>query len=269
VTAAIAASALTAALAAPAQAVAGEPPTITAVEPASGREAGGQSVRIKGTHLSGAIAVRFGSSNAEQFSVESEGSIEAVTPPGTGTVDVTVTSAGGTSTTSSADRFTYVPGPVVTGIEPREGGTGRGTVVKISGEHFTHVGHVYFGAFHNATTFTINSDSSITAVSPSGTRVVDVRVSSPGGESEKRSSDRFAYVQPSEVAEYRNWMFSGTITDGRRDTQITLPEGSMFNGSGELDNETGSGTISGTLPIPPFSAPALRRATKRCRARRR
>jgi hypothetical protein len=69
--------------------------------------------------------VKFGANDATTFTVNSDTSITAVSPAGSGTavssagsgtVDVTVTTVGGTSATSSADRFTYVglPGPSLT-----------------------------------------------------------------------------------------------------------------------------------------------------------
>jgi hypothetical protein len=86
-----------------------EPPVVTAIEPATGSESGGTVVQISGSGLEAASAVRFGSSAASEFSVSSPGTIVAVAPPGSGTVDVTVTTPGGTSATSSADRFRYAP----------------------------------------------------------------------------------------------------------------------------------------------------------------
>ncbi len=84
-------------------------PALSGVSPNTGPEPGGTSVTITGTNLTGATAVRFGSANAESFKVNSASSIEAVSPPGTGAVDVTVTTLSGTSATSPADHFTYVP----------------------------------------------------------------------------------------------------------------------------------------------------------------
>jgi alpha-tubulin suppressor-like RCC1 family protein len=84
------------------------PPTVTAVSPAEGAQAGGTSVSISGTEFTGTTAVKFGSTEAKSFKVNSDSSITATSPAGTGTVDVTVTNAVGTSATSSADQFTYV-----------------------------------------------------------------------------------------------------------------------------------------------------------------
>src|SRR4029077_971201 len=90
----------------------GEPPpppvpTIANVNPGAGPAAGGTSVTITGTNLSGATAVKFGTANPASFTVNSDTSITAVSPSGTGTVDVTVTTPGGTSSTTAVDQFSY------------------------------------------------------------------------------------------------------------------------------------------------------------------
>jgi YVTN family beta-propeller protein len=91
-------------------------PTVTNVKPASGPTAGGTPVTITGANFTEVSAVKFGASNATSFKVLSATSIEAVSPAGAGTVDVTVTTTGGTSATGAGDHFTYVVAPtVVTG----------------------------------------------------------------------------------------------------------------------------------------------------------
>ncbi len=84
-------------------------PAVSGLNPSSGSVTGGKTVTITGKNLAGATAVRFGSVEARSFNVESEEAITAVSPPGTGTVDVTVTTPGGTSATEATDRFTYEP----------------------------------------------------------------------------------------------------------------------------------------------------------------
>src|SRR5262249_25381662 len=71
------------------------------------RRRGAPAVTITGTNFSGATAVRFGSNAAGSFTVDSATQITTTSPAGVGTVDVTVTTAGGTSAISSGDRFTY------------------------------------------------------------------------------------------------------------------------------------------------------------------
>jgi hypothetical protein len=81
------------------------PPVIRSLTPSTGSADGGTSVVIRGVHLDGATAVKFGGKPA-QFKVDSSMQITAVSPPGKGTVHVTVTTAGGPS--QPAD-FTYQP----------------------------------------------------------------------------------------------------------------------------------------------------------------
>ena len=82
-------------------------PTVTAVTPGSGTA--GASVTVAGTLFCHATGVAFGQNPASSFTVGSLGSLTAVAPPGSGTVDVTVTTGSGTSATSSQDHFTYIP----------------------------------------------------------------------------------------------------------------------------------------------------------------
>ena len=51
--------------------------------------------------------MKFGTVSATSFTVGSPTSITATSPAGSGTVDVTVTTAGGTSATGAGDQFTY------------------------------------------------------------------------------------------------------------------------------------------------------------------
>lgn len=90
-------------------------PTITGISPTSGATTGGTSVIITGTNFTGATAVKFGSTNASSYTVNSATQITAVSPAGAaGAVDVTVVTTGGTNAISSADQFTYVAAPIVT-----------------------------------------------------------------------------------------------------------------------------------------------------------
>jgi hypothetical protein len=82
-------------------------PVVTKVAPDAGPERGGKKVKIKGTGFEGVTEVKFGSTEAKTFTVRSPKLIIARAPAGTGTVNVTVTTAAGTSTTVSADEFTY------------------------------------------------------------------------------------------------------------------------------------------------------------------
>ncbi len=82
-------------------------PTVSSVAPNSGPTGGGTTVLITGTGLTGATSVDFGSTPATSFNVLSDTSLAAVVPPGSGTVNVTVTATGGTSPVVAQDQYTY------------------------------------------------------------------------------------------------------------------------------------------------------------------
>lgn len=189
------AAALTMAMVTPASSL-GTPPKVNSVSPTGGPLAGGTSVVIHGARFVGTTAVEFGSTNATSFKVNSKESITAVSPAGTGTVDVTVTTPEGTSATSLSDQFTY--GPNVTGVSPNRGPASGGTSVSVAGSDFSAATEVKFGAA-KATGFTVNSQTSITAVSPEGTGTVDVTVTDPEATSPVSSADQFGYVLPPTV----------------------------------------------------------------------
>jgi hypothetical protein len=91
--------------------VAAAPPVVAGISPASGLVDGGTAVTITGSNLASATAVLFGTVSAS-FTSNPDGTLTAIAPPSTpGSVDVTVVTASGTSATSSADTFTYLPDP--------------------------------------------------------------------------------------------------------------------------------------------------------------
>src|SRR5205814_402873 len=121
----------------------------------------GTSVTITGTNFTGATAVKFGSTNATSFKVNSPASITATAPAGSGMVDVTVTTSAGTTATGSADQFTYIaePKPTVTKVKPPKGRAAGGTTVTITGTNLTGATAVKFGST-NATSFVVQSETS-------------------------------------------------------------------------------------------------------------
>ena len=125
-------------------------------------------------------------------------SITATSPAGSaGTVDITVTTPGGTSATSAADHYAYVVVPVITGISPAAGATGGGTSVTITGTGFTGATAVAFGSLP-AQHYTVNSATSITAVSPNynSAGTVDITITTSNGTSATSSSDQFTFGNP-------------------------------------------------------------------------
>ncbi|MET9024106.1 IPT/TIG domain-containing protein [Nocardia sp. NPDC004168] len=154
-------------------------PTLTTVVPNTGPAAGGTTVILTGTNLTGATAVTFGATPATSFTVNSATQITAVAPAGTGTVSVTVTTAGGTS---NGVAYTYIAVPALTAVVPNVGPVSGGTTVVLTGTGLTGATAVSFGGTP-ATSFTVNSATQITAVAPAGTGTVSVTVTTPGGTS--------------------------------------------------------------------------------------
>ena len=170
-------------------------PRVTSISVTSGPASGGTSVVITGTGFTGATGVHFGTSAATRITVNSATSIAAVSPSApAGTVDVTVTSAGGTSPTSGADQFTFVGAPTVSGISPNRGTVLGGSTVTITGTHLLGATAVRFGG--TPAGFWVDGDTSITAYAPPGEQPerVDVTVTSIGGTSARSTADQFTYT---------------------------------------------------------------------------
>lgn len=83
--------------------------------------------------------------------------------------------------------------PVVTGISPAAGPVGGGTTVTITGSGFTAASAVSFGSVA-AASFTVVSDTQITAGSPAGSAgAVHVTVVTAAGTSKTVAADKFTY----------------------------------------------------------------------------
>jgi alpha-tubulin suppressor-like RCC1 family protein len=169
-------------------------PTITGVSPKRGSSSGGATVTLTGVNFTGATAVRFGAVAATGFTVTSATSATAVAPAGKGIVDITVTTAAGTSPTGPVDRYTYQPAPTITKLSVKGGTAAGATSVTITGKELAGTSAVSFGE-SPAAQFTVNSPTSITAVSPPGSAgTVDVTVTTSGGVSAASTKDRFKYA---------------------------------------------------------------------------
>ncbi len=169
-------------------------PSVSGLSPSSG--AVSTVVTITGTGLTGASAVSFGATAASSFTVVSDTQITATAPAGTGAVDVIVTTPGGTSPIVAADKFTYTtppPTPAVSAVSPTTGSAGA--VVTITGTGFTGATAVSFGATA-ASSFTVVSDTQITATAPAGSGSVDITVTTPAGTSPAVAVDKFTYAPP-------------------------------------------------------------------------
>ncbi len=112
-------------------------------------------------------------------------------PPPDGAVNISDNNLGATGTQQvqlNGDSTWSVP--TITSINPSQGPPAGGTSVDVVGTNFDGTTSVMFGATP-ATSFTINSPTSITAIAPAGSGTQPVTVVTPGGTS---NSEPYTYV---------------------------------------------------------------------------
>ena len=183
-------------------------------------------VTITGTSLTGATAVSFGGAAATQVTVVNATAVTATTPAhAAGTVDITVTTPGGTSAKSSADQYTYAAAPTVTSLSPAAGPIAGGTNITITGTALTGATAVSFGVTA-ATSFVVVNATTITAIAPAVIAgIVDVTVTTPGGISTAVLHDKYMYQAVSTVTGISP--VAGPLTGG---TIVTIT-GTAFTGA--------------------------------------
>jgi hypothetical protein len=142
--------------------------------------------------------------------------------------DVTITNNTFTFTVAADTIFTLVTPavPTVTGETPVAGLTTGGQTVTITGSNFTGVTGVAIGG-KAATSFTVNSNTQITAVTPVNTvGTVDTTVTGPSGTSTVNTSEKFQYV----------------IQKGTEKPTITNPASEIQNSNKTAENMSVQGT---------------------------
>jgi alpha-tubulin suppressor-like RCC1 family protein len=172
-------------------------PTVTGLSPRVGSQSGGTTVTITGSGFTGATAVKFGTADASEFTVNSPTSITAVTPPGSGPVEVRVRTPAGLGPPSQ-QLFGYQAPPTIEKLSPHKGPASGGTTVTIYGAKFTgeniELQAVKFGSV-NAASFAvakIKGRTAVTAVSPATEAgSVDITLKTQWGTSPTSKADVF------------------------------------------------------------------------------
>jgi len=168
-------------------------PEITSLEPDEGSS--GMEVTIHGNHLAAASSVSFGGVSITSFVSNTDTALKITVPENLdlGALDVTVTTAGGTSAKAT---FTVLGKPLINGVSPLIGPVGR--AVSITGVNFEDASRVYFGTVE--TTFQVVSASAIETVVPVGAVTAKVKVVTPGGQAE--SQDDFVVKEAATITDF-------------------------------------------------------------------
>ncbi|MGM0581506.1 MAG: BspA family leucine-rich repeat surface protein [Bacteroidota bacterium] len=247
-------------------------PIITSFTPTSAAE--DDNVIIQGENFTGASLVSFGGIDATSFTVESDTEITATVGNGD-SGDVLVTTPGGTATQAG---FEFIPAPIIDAFDPAL--AAEGDTISITGSNFTDASLLSFGGTE-AASFTVESDTEITAVVGNGTSG-DLLVTTPGGTDTQAGFDFIPApiidaFDPALAAEGDTISITGSnFTDAsllslggteatsftvESDTEITVVVGNGTSGDLLVTTPGGTATQAGFefIPAPIISAfdPAL------------
>ncbi|MFB9843984.1 IPT/TIG domain-containing protein [Mucilaginibacter ginsenosidivorans] len=164
------------------------PPAISSVSPASA--GAGATVTINGSNFSNATSVKFGTTAAGSFTVNSATKITAVVAAGSSD-GITVSTPGGTATFSS---FSFKAPPVITGTSTMKGG--NNSVITIYGTNLDGAIVTIGGV---PATVTANYTNQIYATLGIGGASGDIVVVTPGGTA---TLPGFTWIAPPAIASF-------------------------------------------------------------------
>ena len=128
----------------------------------------------------------------QSFTLLSDTELSATTPlHAAGTVNVVVTTTGGSGTLTGG--YTFVDAPSVVSVSPADGPETGGQAVTVTGSGFTGATQVTFGG--TPASFTLVSDTELSATTPlHAAGPVNVAVTTPGGSG--TFVDGYTYLAP-------------------------------------------------------------------------
>jgi hypothetical protein len=174
----------------------------------------GTVVTLNGSGFTGTTSVTFNGISAS-FSFVTDSKLKAIVPAGATTGPIQVIAPAGTGISSS--NFVVTAPPSITSFTPTSGPAG--TSVTITGSNFTGTTGVSFAGV--AASFTLNSDTKITATVPAGAQSGVIQVTNSAGTG--TSSSNFVVTVPPTITSF-------TPTSGPVGTSVTIT-GSGFTGA--------------------------------------
>jgi hypothetical protein len=228
------------------------PPIISSFTPTSGVI--GTSVTIVGenfllSRLSNretVTDVRFNGVSAV-FNIVNSETITATVPVGATTGPISVTGPGGTATSST--NFVVILPPTISSFSPTSGPVG--TSVTITGTNFAGTTSVSFNSV--AATFTVNSNTQITATVPAGATTGPVTVTNPAGTA--TSGTNFVVILPPTIVSFSpasGLIGTSVIITG---TNFTGTTDVRFNGIAAAFTVNSNTQITATVPVGATTGP--------------
>ena len=168
-------------------------PTITSISASSGTTAGGTSLVISGTNLTGTRGVKIGTFDATIETVTAT-SVAIRTPAGTGSsLQIHLVADGGWVSSAVGIRYSYAPPPTFTLLSVTSGVTAGGTSTVITGTNLSNATSVTIGGA--TATLGSNTATALTITTPSGTPgAKDLVITTPSGSVTAVNAYRYAGV---------------------------------------------------------------------------
>jgi hypothetical protein len=224
-------------------------PTITSFTPNKGGP--GTSVTINGTKfVAGATSVKFGGVASTSVTVNSATQLVATVPTGAKTGPITVTTSGGTAT-STSDFYVL---PTITGFTPAQGAIGA--TVTINGTNFTDATAVLFNVTA-AKDFSVVSPTQITAKVPPGALTGRIKVTTAAGTAQSATNFTvgpwIGSFAPAAIAVGSNVIIRGgnfVNVTAVKIGAITLAAGTYtVNSSGQITAQVPANAVEGVISV--------------------
>jgi hypothetical protein len=198
-------------------------PTISAISPESGSTLGGNQIEIYGTDFTNVTGVSFGEAAATSFEVSGVNLIRAVAPAHvSGSVNISVTTEYGTSTSIATYEFLTPVPPTLLSISPAAGPTAGGNWSYLRGSDFRDIISVTVGGVESAEFDVINDDELRFIVPAGAAGTVDVVLTTAGGSA--TLSNAFSYVESLDVIEMSWSGMSAQAIDGDVNGEVATVE---------------------------------------------
>jgi len=227
----------------------------------------GKPVAVSG--LSGVVAISAGGQDSEAllsggsvmtWGTNHFGQLGDGTSAGPSDVPVLVSAIGKVASISAGGFHMLAfgePKPAISSISPNVGSAAGQTTVTLTGSNFDEATAVHFGA-NAAASFEVTSDTTATAVAPTGTGTVDVTITTPSGVSTTGPADRYTYVHAPTVTKLsaKSGTVAGHTSVTITGTEFTGVTAVSFGAAGALRFTVVSPT-SITAEAPPATAGAV------------